>query len=525
MEYAGAKADEINEWQESTLYDVDAQEAIAEDLESQKDGQTLADPLVVYNPFGTNSQALYVYFTTEEDASVSYTVSVSDEEVATIEDESLTSTSIADFTRDVNDGESASEFEFLLYGLIPDVENTVSITASYEDGSTETTTFACEMGSVLGDEELQLSVTEGESDAELEDGLYAVLSNSSAEVNFVYFYDNDGILRGEIPSIGGRSYRLIFEDDLLYLGITNYELAAINELGQVVKIYTLNEEGNYNQHHDYITDGEDHLIVLGTDGDSETVEDIILFVDKESGEIDTILDMGDLLPDYKESALEYYYANAEEEEEGGNFLGESGVDWIHLNAVAWAGDDSIIVSAREVSSVIKISDVYGTPAIDYILGSSEFWDGTGYEDLVYEQSGDFTIQGGQHGVMYGGTEDLEDGQCYVYMFNNNIGTSSTSSFDFSSIGLTNTTAASDEEGVYSYYYKYLVDENEGTFELAESFEVPYSGFISSVQDIGDNEVVDSGNLSTFGEYDGDGVLIRQFSMNLDLIYRVYKYDL
>ena len=523
-EYAGADADTINEWQESTLYDVDAQAAIAEELESQKDGQTLAAPLVAYNPFGTNSQALYVYFTTDETATVSYTVSVSDEEVATIEDESLTSTSIADFTRDVDDGESATEFEFLVMGLIPNVENTVSITATYEDGSTETTTFACEMCDVLGSEELQLSITEGESDAELTDGLYAVLSNSSAEVNFVYLYDNDGILRGEIPSINGRSYRLVFEDDLMYLGITNYKLAAMNELGQVVRIYTLNEDANYNQHHDYTTDGEDHLIVLGTDGDSETVEDLVLFVDKETGEVDSVLDMGDLLPDYKEAALEYYYANAEEDESG-NFLGEEGVDWIHLNAVAWVGDDSIIVSAREVSSIIKISDVYGTPTIDYILGSSEFWDGTGYEDLVYEQVGDFQIQGGQHGVMYGGTDGLEDGQSYVYFFNNNIGTSSTSDFDFSSIGLTNTTATSDEEGVYSYYYKYLVDENEGTFELVESIAVPYAGFISSVQDIGSNEVIDAGGLSTFGEYDEDGVLIRLFSMDIDLIYRVYKYDL
>ena len=523
-EYAGADADTINEWETSTLYDVDAQAAIADDLESQKGSQTLAEPLVVYNPFGTNAQALYVYFNVDEAASVSYTVSVSDDEVATIEDESLTSTSIADFTRDVDDGETATEFEFLVYGLIPNVENTVTITATYEDGSTETTTFACEMCDVLGSEQLQLSVTEGESDAELEDGLYAVLSNSNSEVNFVYFYDNDGILRGEIPSVDGRSYRLVFDDDLMYLGITNYKIAAINELGQISQIYHLDVSGDYIQHHDYMTDGEDHLIVLGTDNDSDTVEDIVLFIDKESGEVDAVVDMGDLLPDYKEAALEYYYANADDQDEE-SFLGESGVDWIHLNAMQWIGDDTIILSCREVSSIIQVSDVYGTPTIDYILGSSEFWEGTGYEDLVYEQVGDFTIQGGQHGVMYGGTDGLEDGQCYIYMFNNNIGTSSTSDFDFSSIGLTNTGATSSEDGVCSYYYKYLVDQNEGTFELVQSFEVPYSGFVSSVQDIGDNEVVDSGNASTFGEYDSDGTLIRQFNMDIDLIYRVYKYDL
>ena len=222
--------------------------------------------------------------------------------------------------------------------------------SSESAASTATTTFACEMCDVLGSEELQLSITEGESDAELEDGLYAVLSNSSTEVNFVCLYDSDGILRGEIPSINGRSYRLIFE-----------------------------------------------------------------------------------------------------------------------------------------------------------------------------QVGDFTVHGGQHGVTYGGTDGLEDGQSYVYLFDNNIGTSSTSDFDYASIGLTNTGATSDDYS--SYYYKYLVDENEGTFELVDSIEAPYSGFVSSVQEIGSNVVIDSGNASIFGEYDEDGVLIRQFSMDIDLIYRAYKYDL
>ena len=53
-DYVGAEKDDINAWLADTVYDVDAQAAIAEDLESQKDGQTLEDPLIVYNPFGTN---------------------------------------------------------------------------------------------------------------------------------------------------------------------------------------------------------------------------------------------------------------------------------------------------------------------------------------------------------------------------------------------------------------------------------------------------------------------------------------
>ena len=530
-DYVDASYEDTLEWVETTLYDVDAQATIAEELESQKDGQTLAEPLVVYNPFGSNSQALYVYFTTDAAATVSYTVSVSDDEVASIEDDSLTSDSIADFTRDVADGESATEFEFSLYGLIPNVENTVTITATYESGDIETTTFACDMCDVLGDEDLQLVIEEGESDAELEDGLYAILGNEHSDaMNFVYFYDNDGILRGELPLAETRSQRLIFEDDLMYFSYTNTELCAMNELGQVVKDYPLNDDGTrrFRMHHDYVSNG-DYLIILGTDNDSDTIEDLVYFLNKETGDIDYTLDMGDLMGSYKESALEYHYANTEDE--GANYDGEEGVDWIHINGVQWIGDDSILLSCREISSIIKVSDVFGEPYIDYILSSEEYWEGTEYEDLVYAQDGDFTVQGGQHSIEYIEDDSLEDGQYYIVMFNNNLGLSAqtTSDFDYASVGLTISEKWSDDESYNSYYYKYLVDENAGTFSLVESIAVPYSGLISSAQDLEANVVVDSGLKGIFGEYDEDGELIRQFTLVSDTdensIYRVYKYDL
>ena len=39
------------------------------------------------------------------------------------------------------------------------------------------------------------------------------------------------------------------------------------------------------------------------------------------------------------------------------------------------------------------------------------------------------------------------------------------------------------DGKNSKYYKYLVDENEGTFELVDSFKVPYSGYVGAAHRI------------------------------------------
>lgn len=109
------------------------------------------------------------------------------------------------------------------------------------------------------------------------------------------------------------------------------------------------------------------------------------------------------------------------------------------------------------------------------------------------------------------------------MYNNNIGVSETNpDFDWSSEDLTEDSA---KEGEASYYYEYLIDEDAETFQLTDSFEVPYSGYVSSAQNLGTNTVIDSGFQGWFAEYDEDHELIAAYTMNVEkFIYRVYKYD-
>ena len=118
------------------------------------------------------------------------------------------------------------------------------------------------------------------------------------------------------------------------------------------------------------------------------------------------------------------------------------------------------------------------------------------------------------------------------MYNNNFGTSpSQPDYDWSQIGGLNTTSnykmkSAALASAKSYYYKYLVDENAGTYTLVKSFSVPYSSYISSVQDYNGSVIVDSGGQGILGEYDSDGDLLKQYSIKMSnyMIYRVYKYD-
>lgn len=72
-----------------------------------------------------------------------------------------------------------------------------------------------------------------------------------------------------------------------------------------------------------------------------------------------------------------------------------------------------------------------------------------------------------------------------------------------------------------------MDEETGTYTEVNSFDVPYSPYVSSVQEIDDElNLVDSGMQGLFGVYDADGTLQAQYAMKLatTYIYRVYLYD-
>ena len=69
--------------------------------------------------------------------------------------------------------------------------------------------------------------------------------------------------------------------------------------------------------------------------------------------------MGDLFPTYKASV--YDKDNDE-------------LDWTHLNTIQWMGDNEILVSSRETSTIVKITDIYGTPEIAYMMGEKTYWE-------------------------------------------------------------------------------------------------------------------------------------------------------
>ena len=488
----------------SKIYTLDYQSEINEQIETlkNKNNYTIKEPLLIANPYGTNTTAVYMYFKTDDECNASYTISADGYD---------------DFLRTLNNNSNSgytTEHEYLLVGFVPGTTNNITVTLTDTKGNIiDTLDWSYDAPELLGSEDnIQLEVTTGNSSEPLSDGLYAMLGNRTAEdneeVDFILLYDNNGTIRSEIPITSYRSCRVIFDDDMMYYSISASKIAGMNKTGQVTEIFNT---GDYKLHHDYIWGSENDLIVLASKKDAETNEDRIISIDRATGDVKELIDLKDLFSNYFNTLT-----ISDDSDEA--------FDWMHINSIQLINEDSIIISSRETSSIIKIDNIYDQPTVDYMIGSKTFWQESGYDNLVLEQIGDFSLNAGQHCVTYQEDDSLADGQYYLYFYNNNNTVCSTRNYDYSNE--TNYEGASiGVNGEQSYYDKYLVDENLGTFELVDRISVTYSGYVSSVQELDDNIIIDSGSAFEASEFDSNHQLIQTVVGTGDTWwYRVFKYD-
>ena len=123
----------------------------------------------------------------------------------------------------------------------------------------------------------------------------------------------------------------------------------------------------------------------------------------------------------------------------------------------------LVLSERSLI-IISIKNIYSNPEIKYIITDEDVFEDTKYEDLVLDKKGDFVPQAGQHTITYVEDKSLGSGKYYLELYNNNYGSSVTRE-DFP---WDNYQGVGDfTDGYASQYYKYLVDENKGTYKLVK----------------------------------------------------------
>lgn len=108
----------------STIYSEKYQTRIHNQINKQKklNNYTFQHPLLIRNPYGTNTTAVYMYFKTTEELQASYTIHCNN---------------YADFSQTLNSNTLSSyttEHEYLLIGAIPNQTNTITVTLTNKQG-------------------------------------------------------------------------------------------------------------------------------------------------------------------------------------------------------------------------------------------------------------------------------------------------------------------------------------------------------------------------------------------------------
>lgn len=489
----------VSNQEDISIIDIEYQNDISKLIYNKKNNKiyTVNKPLLILNPYGTNITGLYIYFYTFNKYKIEYTISVNDKD-------------IPDFTNTLSGG-LKRKHEGQIIGLVQGIENTITLKLIDKNNNVKGEyEYKIDMLD-YGTDSVKRIDSKIIDDSMITDGLYMTVNvmNGSKYLP-ISFYDKYGILRAEFTKDSGdNTYRLINIKDKIFYAIDSNRFVLVDRLGKIDKIYYVDLESN----HDYIY-SEDNNSILYIAGTSYVKK-----LDLKSGEDIVLIELNKLMDSFYESSLNYYNKNNID-------IDYESFNWAHPNSIEIVNDKDIIISLRETSSIIYISNIYTKPVIKYIIAPERVYEGTEYEKYLLKQEGDFSIHAGQHTVILERDKKLEDSSYYLYMFNNNYAKSDTV-FNYDWVNTIKGVGTKNKNAKSSMYYKYLINEDKKTFTLVDSFNVDYSNTKSNVQIDKDNHyIVTTSSSNSIYEYDKNNNLL--LKLNLDDyndIYRTYKLDM
>ncbi len=334
-----------------------AEKAMLAELENGN--YTFDNPLVKYNPYLINPYAAVVLFKTEEEIAVTVRV-LGKEKEGNME----------------HTFPKAKVHVLPVLGLYGDYENTVEI--ELYRGAKHTFTIQTDP---IGEQVPQLIKMETTYNY-LRDQLIFI---SPALDDFATAYDYKGDVRWHItiPCVFdlkrvSNGNILIGSDRLLKIPYYMSGIYEMTMVGKIIKEFKI--PGGY--HHDQFEMEDGNLLILTEDLRSETVEDMCVLVDRNTGEILKTWDYKDFLDPTKVA-------------HSGSWTEE---DWFHNNAV-WYDEktNSLTFSGRHIDAMTNID--YDTGKLNWIVGDPEMWPEE-YQKYFFkpivEEGEDFDWQYEQH---------------------------------------------------------------------------------------------------------------------------------
>ncbi len=408
----------------------------------KSEGYTIDNPNVILNPYGNSPLTALIIFETPSYEKVSITIKGKDE-LSTYE----------------HSFDAGKVHYIPVYGLYAGVENEVVLKTDNESKVVKIKT-----DDLPDDFVLPTKVTKDES--ELTNDLYFFTPSSKG---YTCAYDVNGDVRWYLNESAiweinrlKNGHLLLSTERLVNTPYYSTGLYEMDMLGKVYAEYSL--PGGY--HHDYFEMDNGNLLIASDDfdNDSGTVEDYVVELDRDTGNIVKEFDLKKILnmEDGKsENWIEY--------------------DWFHNNSVWYdKKTNSITLSGRHQDAVINID--YDSGKLNWILGDSTNWSEE-YQKYFFKPVGDdFEWQWSQHAAMI-----LPNGDIFLFDNGNNKSKNKNEYFK-----------ASDS---YSRGVIYRIDTDNMTVEQVFEYGKErgssfYSPYISDVDYLDEGHyIVHSGGIS------------------------------
>lgn len=405
------------------------------------DGYTIDNPNIILDPYDASPLTALVLFETDDEVEPTITIVGKDE-----------------LTTYTYKSKKSNKHYLPIYGLYADYENTIII--EYGDVRKEITIKT----NPLPDNFILPTSIKADKE-KLSNDLYFFTPSSRG---YTCAYDTNGDVRWYLTNYAiwninklKNGHMLVSTERLINAPYYMTGLYEIDMFGKIYNEYSL--EGGY--HHDYYEMPNGNLLVASDNFNSDegTVEDYIVEIDRQNGNIVKKFDLKSIL-------------NMED----GKSENWSSYDWFHNNAV-WYDDktNSITLSGRHQDAVINIS--YETGNLNWIIGDSTNWSSE-YQKYFFKPVGDnFEWQWSQHAAMI-------TPKGYVFLFDNGNNKSKIKENYVSA------------ENSYSRGVMYKIDTNNMTIEQIYEYGKErgsefYSPYISDVDYLDENHyIIHSGGI-------------------------------
>lgn len=426
-------------WTEIDYEDyLEEQAAIDDALYAEaQSGYSFEAPFVVVNPYQNSPLTAMVIFTTSEETGVEVVVCGKDGK------NNITTTFEAETTHILP-----------IYGLY--AGDTTEVVLTLDDGTSSTLEITTEaLDSSLTEAEVTVC-EEAALDILAEDELtFAFIQSASEGASGVVAYDNAGDIRWYMDEeyVSAFSMKRLSNGRMMASTaevISGYYystgLVEFDLCGKFYAIYLI--PGG--EHHDFVELSNGNLLVCSCTEDFSSVEDRIVEIDRETGEVVYELNIADLI----------------EPGDGGS-VNATEDDWCHNNSIDYDEEtDTILLSCRHLDAVLAVNKT--EKELVWILGDPSGFTSVS-EDLFFtpvDEDGDFEWQYAQHNATF-----LPDGD--ILLFDN---------------GTHRTKVGAEDEGttgddVYSRAVRYHIDTENMTIEQVWSYGEDrgkewYSSYIS-----------------------------------------------